>query len=478
MKTKTFKTILITIPGIMLLAIGSRPANAQEYLTVYMDSVSYNDTIYGCDTYDSVKFVPNAGTVTSKFWIVCEFLNSHSLDCDTIFPDTLYLPSGFNGLVSYQGYEGMNYYGSWVHVKPLSLLGEDKTTICRGTIQLNVYTCYSGSGNPTYNWIPTTGLSNPDIPNPTAIVTDNIEYTITMNAPNGCIISKDISVTLQPLISPPICLVSVDSTNQNIIYWEKPVSESVDSFYIYKETNVTDVYKKIGAVSYSDHNVFLDTASNAQIQSNKYEISVKDSCGYESARSTPHKTMHLTLNQGLNNVWNLIWEPYIGIPVSTYYIYRGITPKNLELIGTTSGSNAQYSDLSAPVGHVHYQIEIVSPVECNVPDAGFKSTAISVNTSRSNMVSFTPSRFDEIIVSPELFSVYPNPAKEILYLESNQKYIAEARIELCNMLGRVIQEVTLKSSNTQMDISDLEGGFYILRIKIDNGIIIKKFTKE
>lgn len=480
MKIKRIKTILIAFLVTILLSMTVKFTYAQEYLTVYMDSVSEMDTVYGCNTYDSIKLVPNSGTAVSKFWIVCEFLGPHhSINCDTIYPDTLFLNSSFDGLVSFQAYDGMNPFGSWVNLKPLSLLGENIISACGSTSQLHVYTNYSGPGSPEYSWTPTTGLSNPDISDPTAIITGNIEYTVTMNAPNGCIISKDISVTLQPLISPPICLVSVDSANKNIIYWEKPVSEPVDSFYIYKETNVTDVYKKIGSVSYSDHNVFLDTASNAQIQSNKYQISIKDSCGFESARSTPHKTMHLSLNQGLNNVWNLIWEPYMGIPVSTYYIYRGTTPANLELIGTTSGSNTQYSDLSAPAGDVHYQIEIVSPYECNVPDAGdFKSTSILVNISRSNMVSFTPSEFDETLIESVTFDLYPNPANDLLHIESNQNNIQHGIIEISNVEGRIIYQLPLQSSHIRMNISELEGGFYLLRIKTDTEVVIKKFIKE
>jgi hypothetical protein len=480
MKAKGLKTVMIAFVAAISFTMAVKSADAQNYLTVYMDSVSDLVTVYGCDTYDSIKFVPCSGNLVYKYWIVCEYEHPFFSDCDTIFPDTLFLPSGFEGMVSFQGHDGMNFVGGWINIKPLSLLGEDKIAKCGSTIQLEVYTNYSGIGSPEYDWTPLTGLNDPGIPNPIATVLSDMEYTVTMNAPNGCIISKNISVTLQPMNSPSICLVSVDSTNKNIIYWDKPVSSPIDSFYIYKETDVTDVYQRIGEAGYNDNNVFLDTASNAQIQSNKYSISAKDSCGYESNRSTPHKTMHLSLNQGLNNVWNLIWEPYIGIPVSTYYIYRGTTSKNLELIGTTSGSNTQFSDLNAPAGEVHYQIEIVSPVECVVPDngTGLKSTALSINKSRSNMVSFTPTDLGEINTNPDLFSVYPNPAGEMLFIESSQAGISGGRIEICNITGKVIQETTFEQFKAQMNMSDLESGFYLLRIKTKCGTVTKKITKE
>ena len=94
------------------------------------------------------------------------------------------------------------------------------------------------------------------------------------------------------------------------------------------------------------------------------------------------------------------------------------------------------------------------------------------------MVSFMPSGLGETVSNPELFSVYPNPSREQLFIESNQKDITDGKIELCNIAGRIIRELTLKSLKTQMNISDLESGFYLIRIKTDSETVIKKFTKE
>jgi hypothetical protein len=97
--------------------------------------------------------------------------------------------------------------------------------------------------------------------------------------------------------------------------------------------------------------LFIDSTSNAELQSNKYKILFKDNCGYESEKSQEHRTMHLTINKGEGNVWNLSWEQYIGIPVKSYKIYRGTSKSNLSLIDSISGSNSSYIDVSAPSGN-------------------------------------------------------------------------------------------------------------------------------
>lgn len=44
----------------------------------------------------------------------------------------------------------------------------------------------NATGGVTFRWEPPTGLSNPDIPNPTAIVTSDITYVLTSTTPGGC----------------------------------------------------------------------------------------------------------------------------------------------------------------------------------------------------------------------------------------------------------------------------------------------------
>lgn len=109
--------------------------------------------------------------------------------------------------------------------------------VCPGTtIQLDA-TVSGGCPGATfsYSWVPTTGLSNPNIANPTALITGPITYTITVSG--GCFtitsnddtvqISQAPNVTAGTAIANPISVCSGQSSfvvltgmGSNIIQWQ------------------------------------------------------------------------------------------------------------------------------------------------------------------------------------------------------------------------------------------------------------------
>jgi hypothetical protein len=476
MKTKNLITPFIAFLASIMLLLFSKQLYANNYLIIYVDSLAEYDTIYTCDTYDSIKFIPDSNCDDSIYWRADFKHGTHYDSTEFIFSDTLCLPASFEVNVIYICLTEVDSSSNFISVRSLILTGEDISASCGSLVGLNVNTNFHGTGDLIYNWSPTTGLSDPSIPNPVLKVNEDIQYTVTMNAPNGCVISDTLNVTLQPMGSPSICLVSVDTINKNIVYWEKPDSNSIDSFFIYKETNVTNVYKKIGALGYNDNSFYIDASSFPLIQSNKYKISVKDSCSLESGLSPAHKTIHLTINQGLSNSWNLIWEPYEGFEVSTYYIYRGTNSENLQLIGTTAGSSTQYTDFTAPDGFIFYQIEVISPTQCNIPE--LKSTQVFINTSRSNIATNSPAGFKGNLSQSDLLSIYPNPFNNRLFIELKYQDFKNGTIEINDFTGKRIKTIDMKSAIIEINTRDLNNGLYILKIKTDKEIFIQKIVRN
>jgi len=474
MKNSTIKAFtVITLTSLLFISM-PKQTSAQSTFTVYMDSITILDTIYTCSSYDTLEFIPNAGTPILHFWRVSRKAEPNYIE-DTVLLDTLYLPGNFEGQVGYNAYDGVNSYGNAVDIKPLTLYSIDKSGTCGSLVQLIAICNFSGSGETNFTWSPASGLSDPAISNPTTLVRGDTEYTVTANVPNGCIISKTIDVVIMPMSNPSICIVGVDSSNKNVIYWE-PVPDAIDSILIYKESNITDNYIKIGSVGNNDPEYFIDQASFPFIQSNKYKISIKDSCGIESEKSLPHKTIHLSMNQGLNDSWNLIWEHYEGFPVQTYFIYRGSDSTILELIGSTAGSSNQFTDYEAPAGSVFYQVEVINQAGCNFSD--LKSTQALVNTSRSNIAFNIVSGVKELTDQPGLYSVYPNPLGDKLYVESKHGEFAGGNLEITDLAGKRISRIELNQSKTEINCSDLRNGMYILKIKTGNGIFTHKIVKN
>lgn len=303
----------------------------------------------------------------------------------------------------------------------------------------------------TFSWQPGSSLNDPNIQNPTATPSQTTTYTLTATAANGCVATSDVTISVIPMQTPEICIVTVDQNNKNVVVWEKPLSDVIDSIYIYKETNVTNIYQLIGVVPYENISVFSDNSSNPIVQSSKYKITFKDICGLETEKSESHKTMHLAINQGVGNTWNLIWEPYTGFNVATYNIYRGVSPTSLTFIGSTSGTSTQYSDLNAPAGELYYQIEVVSPYPCD--------PSRSISSSRSNIASTEDVGIGNYNLSD--FKVYPNPATDILTIYSENSANIQ-NVKIYDLQGKMIQNIQYNYS--KIDLSQIKSGFYIIQI--------------
>jgi len=407
-------------------------------------------------------FIPYAGPDTITYnWLPLSGLdnpNIHNPIASPVTTTTYTVTAIFKGCVVIDS--------ATIYVNPFSITGSDGMISCGESVILNTTNNYGGTGTLTYSWLPITGLDNSAIANPVATVTSDQTYTVSVSSVNGCTATDSVYVSIIPMDAPEVCIVGVDSSNKNMIVWNKPLMTTIDSFYVYRETDITGVYEKIGTVPYDSMSIFIDQFSFPNIQSNKYKISIKDNCGFESANSEYHKTMHLAINQGMGNTWNLIWDPYEGFNVSTYKIYRGPSPDSIQLIGTTSGGNTQYSDFSAPSGYVYYQVEVISPNSCN--------PVKTYNSSRSNIATNNPDGIHENIDSSILFSIFPNPATENLTIQTHQKAI----IEILNIAGQSIMKINDSDTFTMIDIKDLSSGVYIVKVRTDKGSAVKKFIKE
>lgn len=72
--------------------------------------------------------------------------------------------------------------------------------------------------------------------------------------------------------------------------------------------------------------------------------------------------------------------------------------------------------------------------------------------------------------------IYPNPAKNNLYIALNNSDLSNNYFEITSILGVTILNGNLKSNS--IDISKLKTGTYFLQIKLNTGIIIKQFIVE
>ncbi|MDD4969052.1 MAG: YCF48-related protein [Paludibacter sp.] len=369
-----------------------------------------------------------------------------------------------------------------VTVTPLTAnAGTDKTIICGGTTQMNSATTnYTGTGTLKYKWTPATGLNNDTIANPTVTLTNDITYTLTVTSPYGCTAKDEVLIKIIPMNKPQIGIVSVNNSNKNMVVWDKPVTTGIESYSVFRESNISDVYEKIGSVVYSDLSLFVDTLSAPDVKSNKYKISILDKSGQVSPLSDAHKTMHLSINKGQNNTWNLIWEPYNGFNTTTYNIYRGTNKTNLNFIDAVAGSSTQYSDILAPSGDVYYQLEVISPTLINptkvtsiqnINDSE-STTFTSYNSSRSNIASNLINGIEGLTEEHNI-NIYPNPVINELKID----FEGGSTFDILNLMGQVIYNGNLNKSAI-VQTTSLTRGIYLIRFKIGKTFEYKKIIKE
>ena len=78
--------------------------------------------------------------------------------------------------------------------------------------------------------------------------------------------------------------------------------------------------------------------------------------------------------------------------------------------------------------------------------------------------------------SSPIISVYPNPAKTNIFLNSNLD-LSGTQYEIYDKLGRTVYSGIINSDNTSIDISSLTNGLYLLNLK-GNKTQTLKFIKE
>jgi len=96
------------------------------------------------------------------------------------------------------------------------------------------------------------------------------------------------------------------------------------------------------------------------------------------------------------------------------------------------------------------------------------------NTWGDMIISFTTD-INGIAKNNEI-NIFPNPANNKVFIVL-QNY-ENALIKIINIEGQLVKDVILNSSNTSINLDNLEKGLYFLQIYTDKEVITKKLIKE
>ncbi len=76
--------------------------------------------------------------------------------------------------------------------------------------------------------------------------------------------------------------------------------------------------------------------------------------------------------------------------------------------------------------------------------------------------------------SSSVISVYPNPASDMLTIETLQQGV----IEIFNLEGQLLKRFIETDDKISIDISDFSSGVYIIKATTNEGVTVKKFIKD
>ena len=73
----------------------------------------------------------------------------------------------------------------------------------------------------------------------------------------------------------------------------------------------------------------------------------------------------------------------------------------------------------------------------------------------------------------ETVSVYPNPTQDVIFVGANNN-MAGPRVEIFSLTGKMV----LSSTKTEIDVSELESGMYVIRVTADDRIVTRCIVKQ
>ena len=239
--------------------------DSYDYLRFYIDGVQ-QDEWAGEQGWEMASFPVSEGNHTFKWAYEKDQSVSGGDDC---------------AWVDYIVFPGASGSGNVLSVNASASPNE----ICAGeTTQLNAY-AFGGSGNYTYSWEPTTGLSDPFIWNPVATPDETVNYTVVVDDGNSTV-TASAAVTVHPVPDSPT--ISIE-----------------DDHLLSTATAGNQWYNSNGPISGATGQTYYPTATD------DYYVVVTNEFGCSSEESNEIYFLYTTINEYSENTFNIYPNPFV-----------------------------------------------------------------------------------------------------------------------------------------------------------------------
>ncbi len=295
------------------------------------------------------------------------------------------------------------------------------------------------------------------------------KYELNYNALGDNAYIDNLCLTSEPCPTPQNVNVNLGTDpNRVVISWD-PVPAA---------TAYQVRYRRVLTTAWT--NVTTSTNSKAitgLVQNKIYDYRVRSKCGDTWSNMTPivkFRTVPCDAPSGLfstqlsSNKVRVEWASYDY--ADKYQIWYRL-----------AGSSDNWNSL------VTYQLGMVARVISNLaPGATYEWKVRSFCeitygpwTDLEYFTNAATREKEDLSAALSISSVYPNPASEMLNIDFNSENDTPIGLQVIDVMGRVVhhQEVNIQRTVT-IDVSNLENGYYILKMTQGDNIVYKKFVKK
>lgn len=157
-----------------------------------------------------------------------------------------------------------------------------------------------------------------------------------------------------------------------------------------------------------------------------------------------------------------------------------------KLVGSGKYITHQMAGNSFPSGTATWSFDWTAPVAGSgaLTFYGAFNSTNSSNTTSGDIITLSTLPVSEntttgiagVNTNSDQVSVYPNPVSDKLYISSDLKRSENMEVDIIDINGKLIKST--EKINNYIDFSDMAKGYYILKIKTTEGLVIKKVVKE
>lgn len=187
--------------------------------------------------------------------------------------------------------------------------------------------------------------------------------------------------------------------------------------------------------------------------------------------ATAGSTFQLAGRTNLNG-----WGNYGIVMTNTDDVWTGTIEAsfyaNMEYVinadGPDNGWNADDAQSANATGDTNFVVNVgTSDVT--------EQLSVTAEDTNGNWVVYT-STFSVGGVEVDLtFNLYPNPVVDLVILDARESIQA---VQIYDLMGRVVLSRNINSNKSQIDLSNLQNGVYILEAKINDQTAVTKFIKQ